>query len=66
MAGCNMAQNRMTAIRAIISALALLVVFCGMAAGDSVFVWNGSYSENVVMDEPRLTLVSSIIEFVPA
>ena len=33
------------------------------SAGDAIFVWNGSYSENV--DEPRLTLVRLIIEFVP-
>ena len=25
-------------------------------AGDSIFVWNGSYSENVNVDKPRLTL----------
>jgi len=79
----------MTAGRAIIGALALLAVFCGVAAaeqlyvnesgwwrdddafnasgtpiqaavdaasaGDAIFVWNGSYSENVDVDK-RLTL----------
>ena len=34
------------------------------SAGDAIFVWNGSYSENVVVDK-RLTLVRLIIEFVP-
>ncbi|KAF5419532.1 MAG: hypothetical protein C5S49_00420 [Candidatus Methanogaster sp.] len=34
--------------------------------GDSIYVHGGRYDENVVMDEPRLTPVSSIIEFVPA
>ena len=85
----NITQNRMTVGRAIISALALLTVFCGMAAGeqlyvnesgwwrdggafnaseapiqaavdnatvgDSVFVWNGSYTENVDVNK-TLTL----------
>jgi len=80
--------------------LALLTVFCGMAAaeqlyvnesgwwrdggafnvsetpisaavgsageGDAIYVEGGRYDENVVMDKPRLTLVSLIIEFVPA
>ena len=88
----------MTADRAIISALALWLVFCGMAAaeqfyvnesgwwrdggafnastapiqaavgaasaGDAIFVWNGSHSENVGVGK-RLTLVRLIIEFVP-
>ena len=35
------------------------------SAGDAIFVWNGSHSENVGVGK-RLTLVRLIIEFVPA
>ena len=36
------------------------------AAGDAIYVHGGNCYENVDVDKPRLTLVSSIIEFVPA
>ena len=35
------------------------------SAGDAIFVWNGSHSENVGVGK-RLTLVRLIIEFAPA
>jgi hypothetical protein len=49
MTGYNTTQNRMIVSRAIISALALLAVFCGMAAAEQLYVnghnaWDNGYS----------------------
>ena len=41
-------------------------ISAAVGAGDAIYVEGGRYDENVNVDKPRLTLVSSIIEFVPA